>query len=245
MPDMISLGPLSLDGHLLVYVLAIVAGYWAMKLRLRSERHKEFADEARSILDIALTAVIVIALFWKFGTLLFKPSIIWERPMHILLIRGTLLHTALGFAVALLYVVFRLRRLGVRFMLFADSVPYGVLTGLIVHSLLIRQYGRPTSQPWGMSMNDPGLLYHPLNVYVLILCVLLFILLWMRPLRLGEGAVVSSFLIYCGLGLWAISMLEYSAGLTLFNEMQRVYVGMVVLGLLIPHIIRWKGVVSS
>lgn len=246
MPDIISLGRLTLDGHLLVYVLAIVAGYWGMKLRLRFDRHSEVTDEeARSVLDVAVTAVIVTALFWKFGSLLFKPSIIWEKPMHILLMRGTLLHTSLGVAVAIIYVVYKLRRRHVRFMLFADSMPYGVLTGLAVYSLLIRDYGRPTSLPWGISMNDPSLLYHPLHLYVMLLAVLLLIFMWIRPLRIGEGKALRYFLTFLGLGLWAISMLDYGAGEALFSEMQRVYVGMVVLGLLFPHIIRGKGVMSS
>lgn len=245
MPQMISLGPISLDGHLLVYALAIIAGYWAMKLRFIYERDDEVTVEMQSIMDVTLTAVNIVALFWKFGTVLFKPSLLWENPMRILLMRGTMLHTSLGIAVALIYAMFKLKRLNVRFMRFADGVSYGVLTGFIVHALLIKQYGRPTSLPWGISLNDPSLQYHPIHVYVLLLCLGVYVFLWTRRFQLGKGKVMQYFLTYVGLGLWAISMLDFGAGVVLFNGMQRVYAAMVVLGYVFPHIIRWKGVVSS
>lgn len=236
MPDVIIIGSFALDGRLIVYLLAAVVGLGVIRLRLRSS-----GEQRRAVFDLAITFLLIIALFWKFAPVLFHPSVIWRRPLQVLFMQGTLLHVGLGSLVALSYVYYKMRRLRLPFMLFLDVLPFGFTAAMIVKGLLSWQYGQVTEMPWGVSVGDPDIHYHPLNIYMIILAVALLLVHWMRVRAssdLGQGIVLRDFLTGYGIGMFAISMLAQNPSGQLLSSVQIIYMLTAVLGVAIPYIIK-------
>lgn len=232
MPQTIQIGHFAVDGYLIVYFLALVAGYFTIKIRLRIDG---IAD--RPYLDIIFTGILIVVFVWKFGSLWYNSSLIWTKPWLILMLRGTWEHIVFGLALALIYAGYRLWKLRLSLLQFADVLPYGYAAATICKGALIWEYGAPTAMPWGISLTDPSLHYHPLHVYQLLLAAAWLTLFWRR--KIGQGKVMQDALIYYGLGLWVISYFSYAGpDSTMLNGVRIVYLGMIVCGLIIPYIIR-------
>lgn len=234
MPDTIQVGGLALDGRLIAYLIAIVAGYYMIRLRLHMA---QFAS-SRLFLDVIINSVMIVVLIWKFGIVFYNPSLLWTKPVLILMSRGTWELAVAGLVIALIYAGLKLRKVQVKLLLFLDVIPFGVGAALICVNVLIKAYGIQTTMPWGITQNDPSVSYHPLHIYQLLLSCAVLTRLWWKRDVLGQGKVLQDSLMMYGLGLWFISYFSYGGFGKLLTGEHIVYLSMIVCGLIIPYIIR-------
>lgn len=233
MPDVIGIGPLMLNSAILIYVISIFIGFLVIRWRLRKTEHHD-----KPVTDLLLNMVLIVALFWKFGTLLFMPSLIWNKPLQILLLTGSWREVILGIAVAGFYGWWRLRVIDLSWRIFLDLLPFGILAGAVTMSLLSWEYGLPTNAPWGIRLMDPDYAYHPLNVYLLILSLGLLIWFWFKSSHLGQGIIFTRFMMLFGAGLLLISMFSFAyPSLLFFSFKQWGYVTVIVLGFIFQYIL--------
>ncbi len=233
MPDVIGIGPIMLNSAILIYVISIFIGFLVIRWRLRKTEHQN-----KPVTDLLLNMVLIVALFWKFGTLLFMPSLIWNKPLQILMLTGSWREVILGIAVAGFYGWRRLSVIQLSWRIFLDLLPFGILAGAVTMNLLSWEYGLPTGVPWGIGLMDPEYTYHPLNVYLFILSFGLLIWFWFKPSFLGQGVIFTRFLMLFGTGLLLISLFSFShASFLFFSFAQWGYVTMIVLGFIFQYII--------
>lgn len=236
MPETFQVGPLLVDSRILIYILSIMVGLFSMNYILKRTRYK-----SKALLDLMLSNVLIVVLIWKFGAILFTPSLIWTKPFQILMLAGSWKELLLGIAAALIYTWYRLKRMEISFIFFLDILSYGVVSAVICKSLLKWEYGVSTNAPWGISLTDPSYQYHPVNVYMLLLSTALLIWLWRYSSTLGQGRIVQEFLMFYGIGLFVISYFKISEIYLLYFSLEQLaYVGMIVLGRGIQYIIRRK-----
>jgi hypothetical protein len=234
MPETLPIGPFMINAAILVYIVATAAGFIVMKLILQRT-----GNAPKPVLDLLLSYILIVVLFWKFGALLLMPSILWERPFQILLITGTWIEISMGAAAALIYTFYRLKKMEISWMILFDLLPFGILTGVAGYSIFFWNYGMPTQMPWGITLSDPDYQYHPINVYTLILSTAIFVWLWRRLNVFGRGKILQDFLIFCGIGLWLISFFKVFPVYSLYlNLEQTIYVGMIALGVVFPYILK-------
>jgi prolipoprotein diacylglyceryltransferase len=234
MPDILQVGPIALNSNMLIYIFSLILGLFMMRLRLW---RTDYAP--KTVFDLMLSNVLIVVLFWKLGTILFVPSLIWTKPLQILMMTGTWKEVLLGVLIACIYTFFKLKKMEMSFLVLLDLIPYGILAAVICRSLFSWQYGSPTNLPWGISLTEPEYQYHPINIYLLLLSAPLILWLWRGTLKLGKGKIIQEFLMYYGIGLWVISLFKVrSEGMFILSGEQISYTVMVVLGIGIQYIIK-------
>ena len=132
MPDVIEIGGLALNGMLLTALIAAFAGYGGLRLwtaRARSGRSGPWGD---MMVGTAAVAIVI----WKFGVLFREPSILWEEPRLLLVIRGSGGEAAAGLAAAGLIWFWLARRNGIGFLPALDALAVAASGGLFAWNLL-------------------------------------------------------------------------------------------------------------
>lgn len=234
MPDILQVGPFALNANMLIYIFSLIVGLLIMRLRLRGEEY-----DPKPVFDLMLSNVLIIVLFWKFSSILFMPSIIWTKPLQILMLTGTWKEVLLGVGAACIYTFFKIRKLDISLMVLLDLIAFGILSAVLSNSLLSWQYGIPTAMPWGISLTDPNYHYHPISMYYLLISVALLLWLWRASYKLGRGRILQDFLIYYGIGLWGVSLFKVKTeSFFMISAEQMAYTLMIVLGIGFQYIIR-------
>lgn len=98
------LGPLTVRIDILVFFISAVAGFLALRLRLRTR------EESAWILDTYVNALLIGFIVWKFSIIIFDPIRTIQHPLSLLYFTGGDKGVWLGTALALLYVGFRLNK---------------------------------------------------------------------------------------------------------------------------------------
>lgn len=231
MPEILQFGPFMVKFSWLIAGVGGIIGYEVMKRRL-----KQTPFPYEKILDIYTTSLMIVALVWKMGPLIFDPSILWNNPLSILFITGTIKHMWLGIFFAIGYIYLKLRKAQIPISVMLDVLPYGFLTLIVIYHLFIWQYGSPTTMLWGISIQHPDYRYHPVNVYQVFVTLPVLIWLWRRKFSLGIGMVFSHFLSFYGAGQMLVSFFKpqtvYFLGLSVE---QLVYLGLLVIGNLVSY----------
>jgi len=145
MPDIVSIGPLRVDGNLLAVMLAVAAGLLALSLWIRR------SSEARKgpWVDVLLTMALIAIIGWKLGFVISDPSIVWERPSALLIMRGGKTELLIGLGAALIYLLQLLLRRKLVLLQFMAMLPFALLPGIIVWSILSQfPYGWPYALAW-------------------------------------------------------------------------------------------------
>jgi hypothetical protein len=202
LPDVIQFGSAMIQTKVLVLLASSLLGIFLIKLAVKNE------GTLRPIYDILLTAVVIVILFWKFGHVVFYPSILLERPVSFLFMTGGLREIIIGSLFSAIYIWFQIRKHNVPIQLAKDALPFGILGAALIYYLLISDLGRQTAMIWGMSLYDGGSLYHPLHFYRLVLAILLFVWLWTQRRNMGNLVIVRDFLLFFGAGLFGISFFD-------------------------------------
>ncbi|MFC5651885.1 hypothetical protein ACFPYJ_22735 [Paenibacillus solisilvae] len=134
MPEMLPVGSLRLDGALLTAILSVAAGLCALRVwfwRIALE------SELRLFWMAALTNMCLISLIgWKLAFLIDDPSLLWNRPSSLILLRGSASDAAALLLAAVIYLLILIRRRRIPMVQLLDILPYAVLPGCFVWELL-------------------------------------------------------------------------------------------------------------
>lgn len=224
MPEAISIGPFLVQTSWLIVAGAGLVSYFIIVWMA-----KRSTSQAKQIADIYFNGVLIVAITWKFGSLLFNPSIIIDSPLNLIYVMGTQKHVWLGIAIASLYAYWQTKRKQISFKSFLDLFPFGFLPFLFFSQLLIAQYGMQTDLPWGISLSDPEISYHPINLYSALIALVIFSLLWKKRKEIGSGHCFTSFLLFYGIGKLIVSYFQqpdlFIIGLT---RDQLIYFGYII-----------------
>ncbi|MBJ6362535.1 prolipoprotein diacylglyceryl transferase family protein [Paenibacillus sp. GCM10012307] len=236
MPDILQFGPFIIKADWLLWGISAVAGYFAMQRLIKSSH---FAD--RSILDKLVNSFMIVLLVWKFSPLLFSPSILWNDPYRLITMAGSPIGLWVGVTVAVLYMFKSMRRMKVPVVFVLDLLAIGLVISVLVYSLIRWQYGLATSLPWGISIENPQFKYHPINVYIVLVTVPLFIYIWRQQSKVGSGDIFILFLTYFGLGMMLVSLFKAKTIFLLgLSGQQVVYVVMMAAGVVLSIVLNKK-----
>lgn len=213
MPDVIALGPLRLDAILLAALIAGAAGFIAIKLKVAGTERADLWEK------LYVNAAIIILLCWKLLFLLREPSMLWERPSSLVLVRGSGFDAIVGFAMAIFYIAYVRYRRQIPGLVMLDMWPFAVIPAGLVWTLLTNTlYGLPYT--------------------------VLYVLVYAMMLRVdavpGSGRIASMAWLGSGIGGLLVSLFapyapgvvpELTFGLT---RLQLLFVGCGLVGALLP-----------
>ncbi|MEX2461135.1 MAG: hypothetical protein WD469_07505 [Paenibacillaceae bacterium] len=218
MPGELHWGPFTLQWSMLSWIAAILAGYGLMYWRLRSHPNRELNNE---LLALISNAIFIFIIVWKFGAVLSDFSLIWRRPLGLLLYTGGLQETYYGLVAAGVVILYGLRKMRLSIRVFADLLPWGVLGSLIfyqISNLRINQFNVP--------------------LCIVAIGVLLGLLL-VKPFVLGAGVVAQRFSISFGLGLLLLTLFAEVSTQSFLTVQQIWFVSLVLFGLFITPILKF------
>ncbi|CAM4398486.1 hypothetical protein L1N85_24250 [Paenibacillus alkaliterrae] len=165
MTDLWQMGPILIRLSMLYLILSIAAGFLVMKTILKRK-----SPQNMPFIDVLSTSMLLALLIWKLSPMLTNPSLIMD-PFSLLLYPGTPLGIQLALAGALLYAIYGAWKRKIDWKAAMDTIVMGLIASSIVFLSTHWQYGLPTSMPWGISISNPDLRYHPTNVYKLLLLI--------------------------------------------------------------------------
>ncbi|GIP33218.1 prolipoprotein diacylglyceryl transferase family protein [Paenibacillus sp. J2TS4] len=229
MPEVLQAGSFMIRTSWLVLALAAIAGYMLIRLKL-----KNAADQERQLPDLAANGMLIVILTWKFSPILFNPSILWTNPVSLLFINGSGRGIALGLALALVYLELKSRKQRLSRWYLLDLLSYWAGCIALIYFLFIWQYGTATSLPWGISISDPAFKYHPVNFYIVILLLPVYLWMWKQDHLLGTGKLFSNFAVFFGIALFISTFFKSTPALWLgMSGDQWMAAGMTLIGLLL------------
>jgi hypothetical protein len=132
MPEVISLGPLSISGLVLSAALSGAAGL----LILYAWVKQAAAIRSGPWLELTAVAVPIVVMCWKFGILWRDPSLLWERPGLVLMMTGGGVEAAAGCVLSLIYWFMAARKRKLSLWLAADALAVACAGGIGVWCLL-------------------------------------------------------------------------------------------------------------
>ncbi|WP_116191107.1 hypothetical protein [Paenibacillus taihuensis] len=225
MPEVIALGPLRLDAVLLAALIAGAAGFLAFKIRLRRLAGSEQSEQSKQSKQAELwerlyvnTAIITL-LCWKLLFLLRAPSMLWERPSSLVIVRGSGFDALIGLAAAIIYVAYVRYRTRIAGLLMLDMWPFAILPACLVWTLL-------TNVPYGLGYT--------------VLYAILYVVLLRVDAEAGSGRFASIALLGSGIGGLLVSLFApYPPGvvpsLTFgLTSLQWLFIGAGLVGSLLP-----------
>lgn len=239
------LGPVPLRAYA---IFILIGGYFAYRILMR--RYAERGGPQEKVADVVIWAVVLGIIGARIYHVITSPAnyfgpngdpwrvfLIWEGGLGIW---GAIALGAVGAWIGL-------RRAGLRFAPFADSLAPGLLVaqaiGRIGNYFNQELYGSPTTLPWGLQIDDahlvggfpPGTLFHPTFLYELIwnLAAAALLVYLDRRFRLGHGRVFWLYVVLYTMGRGWIEYLriddaQHILGLRL-NVWTSIIVGVVAL----------------
>ncbi len=233
MNEIVEIGPFVLNKGLLVIIISLVCGWGVIRLCWRY-----FGDQAAPLLELLMNAALLVLVFWKLGHLLTTPSLLWERPMTLLLMSGSSREIGIGLIAAAGFITYRLKKGRLEYRLFLDMLAFGSTIALLVSSMLLWRYGRPTDLPWGIQDGFGESFYHPLNVYMLVLTLGLGYRLWKKVSadEAGRGIIFRETAITVGAGGLVISLVDRTSDSLIFllSSTQLLFLGLAIIGIIFP-----------
>ena len=227
MPEILQLGPFLIKSSWLILLISGFIGFEMMKRRAKKD-----GINPSPILDLITSGIVIMALSWKFGPILFNPSLLLTSPWTALFLPGTTDHLWLGAVLVVGYLFWKMRHQEISYKLLLDILPFGLLSLMLLYHLLIPQYGTSTNLPWAISIKDPDFTYHPINLYLALLEIPFLVWLWKKRIPLGYGVYWGIFLLIYGMANIVVSFFEdqtvFIGGL---SKVQWVFMIMVVIGI--------------
>lgn len=186
MPSEFIWGPFTLQWSMIVWIVAIASGYGIVYVRLYYDRIGQLKDELMTIISNGIIAFIIV---WKFGAVITDISILWTRPLGLLIFTGGLQETYYGILAAILTLMYGLRKKGISIRFLAEIIPWGIAGCMAIYQL------------FNLNANE-------LNIYICILAVIImFGLMQIRTKHhLDSTNSLQWFCISLGLGMLLITL---------------------------------------
>lgn len=231
MPEIFQFGPFMIKLDWLLLAASGLIGYLIMQWKLKKSNYN-----GKPIMDKFSNGLMIVFFVWKFSPVLFTPSILWNNPLGLLTLAGSITGVWLGIIAAVLYMYRCLNRMQVPWVFFGDLLSLGMVVMLFVYNLLGWQYGTMTTLPWGVSIENLAYKYHPVNAYLLLVTLPALVWLWRKSSSfLGTGSMAVNVLIYYGMGLMLVSFFKQKTSLFAgLSGEQLLYLLLMFLGLLLP-----------
>ena len=225
-PVLFTLGPISPRWYGVLFALSFVLSYYIMRAIFRNER-KPLVD-----LD-ALTIYMIVGtiLGARLGHVLFyEPQIIQENPLELFAIwKGGLASHGGALGIILGLYLFHRKRPAYGMVWLLDRLAIvAAISGMCIRigNLFNSEIlGRPTDVPWAFVFEFEDMQpRHPAQLYEALLCLALFILLWMMYKRgvafSHPGRLIGTFLVLLFAGRFLIEFIKerqvaFEAGLPL------------------------------
>lgn len=208
MPDVVQIGPLQLQGHGVVLILACVLGFWLMRRvmqqlnRVNQEQLTTDRAAVKGMDDLILNAGLIVFFTWRLGSLLTQPSLLWQSPMKLFLTAGSKMEIIVGIVLAYIYLTYQVRKHGIAWRLLLDILAVGAVPGVFLYAALTPTFGLPTTLPWGIGVEGTVSRFHPYHAYlaILLLPLLVWQQLWAARSKtvLGSGKLLKYTLLYGG-----------------------------------------------
>lgn len=233
MPDFFQLGPFVLNTKLVAAFASGVLAFYGMKWILSLQKPPFF-----SVLpDLFLNSSWIVILIWKFGPLLEHPDLVWSSPHMILFLSGGTMYLCLGSILAILYLLWSLKRHRISIVYAADVAVYGIILFVTFYHIWVWKYGNQTNLPWGITVNHSEIQYHPLHWYTVFSGLIILSMLWRKRTKLGSGEPLRWFLLLYGASLMIIGFADHSDTATfLFSGTQWLAVIGMMTGYALPFL---------
>ncbi|MDQ0253604.1 prolipoprotein diacylglyceryltransferase [Evansella vedderi] len=160
-----SFGPLTVTMEMLFFLLGTAFGYAIIHYylkRLKVNVREEF-------LDSVLMGIVIGVIFYKFWPFLLEPSLLLDLR-NILYFAGGPYASYGAIGIGFLYLIFQGYRKKWPYHCW-DSLLFGTVSMLLFYSLCVKAYGAPTPFSFGFTVENT--VYHPVNVYMTWLYLLL------------------------------------------------------------------------
>jgi phosphatidylglycerol:prolipoprotein diacylglycerol transferase len=252
-PDLISIGPIRIRWYGIMYVLGFLASYL---LITRQKRSREIGLVGNTAQDLIFYAAMGLIIGARLGYIIFYQyhdyAYYLKHPLEIIATwhGGMSFHGGLIGAV-LAGLIFTRRR-GLPFLAVADSTivtaPIGLGLGRIGNFINAEILGRPSDVPWAMIFPGGGPMpRHPVQLYESLgEGFILFAILWtLRKRNFRDGMMVVFFLVFYGIIRFIIEFFrepDVQIGFILqyITMGQILCMGMIIAGVLIAFLIRWR-----
>jgi hypothetical protein len=238
--EMLQLGPVVLNRQLLAVVAALAAGYAAARAAIR-----RLPERGAPVANVLLDGLLIGFLVWKAMPAVRDPSLLWPDPLKALMVSGGAADAGIGLVAGLIAVLAGGLLRGVALRAIADAAAVGAAAFLAVNGLAGGwKYGMATGLPWGVTLSDPALRYHPVNLYEALLGLILLAAAASGRAPAGDGRTGARLVPLLGAGLLAVSLTDRH-GLTwwLLAPDQWLAAVLAVAGLFLPRLyILWEAV---
>lgn len=233
MPEVIMIGSAIIQTKLPVLIVSFIVAYYVVKWKLVRLQIPE--PVRNQLLDKCINATIIGLIVWKFTPVIKEPSLLWTNLRGVLVYTGGTLGLTLGVILGLLYILITLWRAGILTPLLFDVLAYGLLITWLVYRGVFWEYGTLTDVPWGISLNDPQLKYHPVNLYAALTALVIAVILWFsHRKRWGTSTIARDALAGLGLGWLAVSFFQRTKVEHLLTAEQWIWVSFIIAGLAMP-----------
>jgi hypothetical protein len=227
MDDTIQLGPMLVRTDMLILIVSVAAAFAVLSRTVRETPYARLAD------DWAAGLFIVIAA-WKLSPIIQDPGSLLKVPALVLLMPGTRIGLWIGFALALIYIAYQLRRHQLSLVTAVDRMVLPIIVGAVLYFALTPGYGLPTSMVWGISAENPQIYYHPVNAYTALLLLPVMWVLWRYRLRPSSGRQTELGLIGFGFARMVSTLFVAPRHIVLgLSEEQWCWIGIMLAGMVI------------
>ncbi|OME78724.1 hypothetical protein BK120_23620 [Paenibacillus sp. FSL A5-0031] len=200
MVDVLQIGPILIRFTWLYFMISAIFGFYIMRYVLQRK-----SPHNLHIIDVLSTSGVLALLIWKIGPAVANPLLL-TSPMSLIIYPGTPFSTRLALVIVLMYLIYTIWRRQMKLMIVLDTIVIGWIASSLVFQITHWQYGLLTTVPWGISISNPDLRYHPTNVYKLFL---LIPLVWkMNKPIFGQGEIGYTGLLGYGLICLLVSFFE-------------------------------------
>jgi phosphatidylglycerol:prolipoprotein diacylglycerol transferase len=245
-PVFFSIGPIQIRFYGLMYVVAIVVGYFLLKSEVKRKEMGLTPDDVMNLIFWVVLGGIVgariyyVAFNWEFYQVDWKEiPAVWHGGLAI---HGGILGGLLG---GFIYT----RRKGVPFFRAADAVApsliLGQAFGRLGNFMNGDAHGLPTTMPWGMVFPPgsiagdqfPNMPLHPTMLYEMVINLAIFFFLWtIRKRPAKDGFIICLYLILYSMGRFVVSFFRADS-LMLGEYRAAIVMSIVIVAVLTPVLI--------
>lgn len=231
MREVINLGPFLLQYKLFILICGVIIGYLVLSffLKYKKDMHRN------QILDIYTSVAFLVFITWKFGGVLLQPKVLFTNPSLVLFSSGTQTTLLMGIVLSTFYLVFKAKRQNISFGQIVDRLLIGTLPFLFIYHLFVPSFGFPTDLPWGVSISNGTVKYHPINMYFAIIIGLLLIIIFvMKAKGIGGGNILKISAITLGVTGLMVSFLFPQTILVLnLSRLQWISIAALIAGIVV------------
>jgi hypothetical protein len=189
------------NSSLLFMIHVLLISYFLLKSKIKKQ-----PDLPETLPDLLLNAFITGVIVWKLTPLLSQPELLWTNPIALLYLQPSGVYIGIAALAGTIYLIIGLKGNRTAYLLLLDTLIVGITLSFLLKSLFFWEYGKETTLPWGISLSDPTIRYHPIHYYqflVSLICSVWFG--WKGKGVIGTGKVFALLSMFWGFGLFLIS----------------------------------------